>query len=128
MFNNRDEDWSPFTTQRKLVERQSDRDPNGAVEIQPIVVMAQHNRAIARPVGKEEEAKAPAEEDPKVVHSSATNSAEDSGNDSSTTGSTQTQIQTPVHPSSLPPDEDNPVSAEKDQTPQALVFTPMNLG
>lgn len=128
MFEDRDEDWSPFTTQRKMVERQADRDPAGAIEIQPIVTMAKHNRALVQAVPEQEEAKAQAETDPKVNSSSVTNSAEDSGLDSSTSSTPQTQTTELIHPSSLPLDEDKSVSAEKVPTPPALVFTPMNLG
>ncbi len=127
MFND-DEDWSPFSVRQKPIERQAQGRPEDAVEVRPIIVMSKIDHARPQVVSREKEAEAPAETDPKATPSSATNNAEDLGSDSSPTGSTQTLIQMPIHPSSLLPDEDNPVSAEKDQTPAVLTFTPMNLG
>lgn len=128
---NRDtEGLSPFSVQKKPVDKYQRPDLGKAVEIFPIIVMGNQRRAVAQPVAPEkDEAEATAETDPKVLDLSATNSAEDSGSDSLTNSLPQTQTAALIHPSSLAPDAENLASAEKDQKPLVpLAFTPMNLG
>ncbi len=125
----REEGWSPFRVSPKPVDRYVAPDPTKAIEIHPIIVMNNRTVATPQPVApKEDEAEAPAETDPKAKISSATSTAEVSEIDSSKSSLQPIQTQPLTHPSSLPPDADNPVSAEKDQTPPVLAFTPMNLG
>lgn len=115
------EGWSPFSIKRSPVLSDRKVDPDGAVEINPIVIVSKHDRAIVQPVEKkEEEAEAPADVDPKA--SSATNSVTDSEVDSDESGNSQTPTQNPIHPSSLQPEPVTPVPAEK---VQSLVLTPL---
>lgn len=116
------EGWSPFSVKRKPVESARVINPNGALEINPIQIVSRHDRALVQQVDsrQEEEAEAPADVDPKA--SSATSSASDSEVDSDENGNSQTPTQNPSHPSSLPPDQDNHVSAEK---VQSLVLVPL---
>lgn len=117
-----EEGWTPFVIRRKTVESARTVDPDGAVEVNPIITVSRHDRAIVQPVApqSEEEAEATADVDPKA--SSATDNVKDSEVASIENGTSQTPTQSPMHPSSLPPEPVSPVPAEK---VQSLVLAPL---
>jgi hypothetical protein len=125
----KDEGWTPFFVQRKTVEPARQVNPNDAVEVNPIVRVSRHDRVVVQPVEKreEEETVAISDVDPKV--SSVTDNAPVSEVDSSENGISTIPTQNSTHPSSLPPDPEIPVVAEKVPTlPQGLLIPVMNPG
>lgn len=108
-----DEGWSPFSIQRKKIEAVPQVDPSGAIQINPIVIVSRHSQAVIQPVEKseDEEAAVVTDVDPKA--SSATDSAQVSEVDSNENGTSTIPTQNPTHPSSLPPEPETPVDAEK---------------
>lgn len=125
-----DPGWSPFIVTVKPVQSDRRPDPSKAKEVTPIIARPNYGHANVQPTGAtEDEAEASAETDPKA--SSAISSVSVSSEDSNPSGTSQTPDQTPIHPSSLPPEAENPVSAEKElKTSQAslILTSPMSLG
>lgn len=126
--NRGDEGWQPFSVVKKPIVH-VDPDLSKAREVKPILMRTNFDFANAP---AENEAEAPAETDPKDY--SATSSVSVSEGDSSLSGNSQTQDQTTVHPSSLPPETDNPASVERetkgevDLGPLGNLISMMNLG
>lgn len=120
-----DDGWSPFAVKKKTVENQPKTDTDGAREISPITIMSSHDRIMIQQVGKPEaeEVEPVADADPK--DSSVTSSVSDSEPDSDENGSLQIPIPNPIHPSSLPPEPEDPVSVVKAPSPILGALMPL---
>ena len=121
---------SPFSVTPARVERGETRDPNGAVEVTPIVLFGSLGlfeasegkdfRALsatgrAGVNDQAEEAKASADTDPKAACSSVTDSASHSSDDTQQNGNEETSPDL-THPSLITATQETPVTAEKDQS------------
>ena len=131
--NKSGENVQPFSITRRPGEVAREVDPTKAKEVKPFSMKSSFDFTNQSPLeATEDEAEATADNDPKVL--SATSNVEVSENDSLM--SSLPLIPTPesIHPSSLPPVADDPVSAEKElkRSMEAVGISPliplMNLG
>lgn len=128
-----DDGWTPFSVIIKRPTNAEVRDTSKAREVKPMQARSNFDFA-SKPLqdATEDEAEATAETDPKDL--SAISSAEVSEIDSSKSSSPQIQTPELIHPSSLPPIQEDPASAEKEKMeevdlgPLGNLISMMNLG